>query len=101
MIVYNISNKVETAIEADWVQWQQQEHIPAIMASGQFTDYKFYKLLDEDDDDCATYIIQYFAPAKENYHNYIRTVAPQLRQKAFDKWGSRFIAFRSVMQTVK
>ena len=45
MIVYNISNKVETAIEADWVQWQQQEHIPAIMASGQFTDYKFYKLL--------------------------------------------------------
>ena len=100
MIVYNIANKVETAIEADWVQWQQQEHIPAIMASGQFTDYKFYKLLDEDDDDSATYIIQYFAPAKENYHNYIRNFAPQRRQEAFEKWGDRFIAFRSLMQVV-
>ena len=101
MIVYNISNKVELAIEADWVQWQQQEHIPAIMASGYFTDFKFYKLLDQNDDESTTYIVQYFAPTIEDYHNYIRSVAPQLRQKAIDKWGSRFIAFRSIMQVVK
>jgi hypothetical protein len=101
MIVYNISNKVNIAIEADWVLWQQQDHIPAIMASGQFTEYKFYKLLEDDNDDSATYIVQYFAPTVENYHNYIRNFAPQLRQEAFDKWGNRFIAFRSVMQVVK
>ena len=100
MIVYNISNKVELAIEADWVQWQQQEHIPAVMASGQFTDFKFYKLLEEESDETATYIIQYFASSIESYHNYIRNFAPQLRQQAFDKWGNRFIAFRSVMQAV-
>jgi len=100
MIVYNISNKVDLAIEADWVQWQQLEHIPAIMASGQFTDYKFYRLLEEDRDDSATYIIQYFAPTMENYHNYIHNFAPQRRREAFEKWGNRFIAFRSIMQVV-
>jgi uncharacterized protein DUF4286 len=100
MFVYNISNKVEAAIEADWVLWQQEEHIPAIMASGQFTDYKFYKLLDDENDDSATYIIQYFAPANENYHNYLSNFAPQRRQEAFEKWGNRFTAFRSLMQEV-
>jgi len=101
MIVYNISNKVELAIEADWVQWQQQEHIPAIMASGQFTDYKFYRLLEQEDDGSATYIIQYFAPTEEQYHNYIQNFAPQRRREAFEKWGNQFIAFRSIMQVVK
>ena len=101
MIVYNISNKVELAIEADWVQWQPQEHIPAIMASGQFTDYKFYRLLEQEDDGSATYIIQYFAPTEEQYQNYIQNFAPQRRQEAFEKWGNQFIAFRSIMQVVK
>ena len=101
MIVYNISNKVELAIENDWVQWQQQEHIPAIMASGMFTHYTFYKLLEEEDDVTATYIAQYFAPTVEDYHNYIQNFAPRMRKDAFDKWGNRFIAFRSVMQVVK
>lgn len=101
MIVYNISNKVGLAIEADWVQWQLQEHIPAIMASGQFTDYKFYRLLEQEDDGSATYIIQYFAPTKEHYHNYIQNFAPQRRQEAFERWGNQFIAFRSIMQVVK
>ena len=100
MIVYNISNKVELAIEADWIRWQKQEHIPAIMASGQFTDYKFYKLLEQDDDDSATYVIQYFAATMENYDNYIRNFAPQRRQEAYERWGNRFLAFRSIMQVV-
>ncbi len=101
MIVYNISNKVDLAIEADWVQWQLKEHIPAIMASGQFTDSKFYKLLGDEDDDSATYIVQYFAASVENYHNYVHNFAPQRRQEAFEKWGDRFIAFRSIMQVVQ
>src|SRR5262245_51648158 len=101
MIVYNISNKVELEIESDWMNWQQKKHIPAIMASGQFSDYKFYKLLDEDDDDSATYVIQYFAPTMEHYHAYIQNFAPQRRQEAFEKWGNRFLAFRSIMQVVQ
>ncbi len=101
MIVYNISMKVNAAIEKDWVEWQHQEHIPAIMASGQFSDYRFYKLLEEENDEGATYIIQYFASSIENYNSYITHIAPQLRQKAFDKWGNQFIAFRSIMKDVE
>lgn len=100
MIVYNITNKIDPAIEDAWIQWQQQEHIPEIMASGQFTEWKMFRLLEQDDTDGLTYIIQYFAPAIENYLAYMEEFDLVLRQKAFNKWGDRFIAFRTVMEVV-
>lgn len=100
MVVYNISLKVNKAVEDEWVNWQREEHIPDIMASGQFTEYKFYRLLEEEDDETATYIVQYFAVSLDNYHYFIKHVAPILRKKASDKWSDQFVAFRSVMQSV-
>jgi hypothetical protein len=100
MIVYNNTVKIDPAIEAAWIQWQQQENIPDIMASGQFTQWKMFRLLEQDDTEGMTFVIQYFAPALENYKRYMEAYDPVLRQKAFDKWGNRFIAFRTIMEVV-
>jgi Domain of unknown function (DUF4286) len=100
MIVYNLSMKVDLSIEKEWLQWQKTEHIPEVMASGQFTDHKLYKLLEQEDSDAAIYVVQYFCVALDNYHHYVEHTAPLLRQKVFDKWGDKFIAFRTVMQLV-
>ena len=100
MIVYNITIKILPAIEAEWIQWQQQEHIPEIMATGLFTEYKFFRLLDQDESEGITYVIQYFGSSPENYHQYINQFAPALREKALAKWGNQFIAFRTVMELV-
>ena len=100
MIVYNITVKIDPAIEAAWIQWQQQEHIHDIMASGQFSQWKMFRLLEQDDAEGITFVIQYFAPTLENYIRYIEEFAPVFRQKAFDKWGERFIAFNTVMEVV-
>ena len=100
MIVHNITIKIVPEIEEEWILWQQQEHIPAIMASGQFSQWKMFRLLEQDDTDGLTFVIQYFAPTLENYLRYIEEFAPGFRQKAFDKWGERFIAFNTVMEVV-
>ena len=100
MVVYNISMKVSAAINMDWLQWQKQEHIPEVMASGCFTDYKFFRLLEQDDTDTFTYIVQYAATTIEDYHKYMDKAAPALRNKAIKKWGDQFIAFRTVMEIV-
>jgi uncharacterized protein DUF4286 len=99
MIVYNITIKILPEIEKEWIAWQHQEHIPEVMASGCFTDHRFYRLLDEDEEG-ITYVVQYFASSLENYHRYSSENAESLRQKAFKKWGNQFIAFRTVMQVV-
>ena len=100
MIVYNLSIKVSPKIHKDWVQWQKQEHIPAIMATGYFTANKFFRLLEQDESEAITYIVQYFAPSIKEYDAYITKEAPLLRKKAIEKWGDQFIAFRTVMETV-
>lgn len=100
MIAYNITIKLLPQIEKEWVAWQRNEHIPEMLASGCFTDYKLYRLLEQDESDGLTYIIQLFASSIEQYQAYIDKHADSLRKKALDKWGNRFIAFRTVMQVV-
>ena len=100
MIVYNISIKIVPEIEEEWVSWQKDEHIPDIMSSGLFTENRFYRLLEQNETDGITYVVQYFASSLENYNRYINDIAPQLRQKALDKWGNQFIAFRTIMEVV-
>ena len=100
MIVYNITIKIAPAIEEEWVNWQKDEHIPDVMSSGQFTENKFYRLLEQNETDGITYVVQYFASSLENYNRYMNDRALQLRQKALDKWGNQFIAFRTVMEVV-
>lgn len=101
MIVYNITMKVKREIEKDWIKWQQEEHIPEIIETGLFSEYKFFRLLDHEDEEGITYVIQYFAPSRENYNEYISKFAPAFRQKAFDKWENQFIAFRTTMESVQ
>ena len=100
MIVYNITMKVNASIESPWVQWQKEEHIPAIMATKQFNDFKFYKLITEEKTDDPTYVVQYFADSLDNYSTYIDKFSTALRKKALDKWGNQFIGFRTLMQSV-
>jgi len=100
MFVYNITIKINAVIEREWIAWQKNEHIPDVMSTGLFHDYKFFRLLEQDETDGITYIVQYLVSSLENYKNYIEKFAPVLREKAFAKWGNQFIAFRTIMEAV-
>ena len=101
MIVYNITCKVQHAIAKDWLTWQLEEHIPEVMATKLFDDFKVHRLLEQDDAEGPTYTIQYFTNSMDRYQQYIKMYAPLLREKAFAKWGNQFIGFRSVMEAVQ
>lgn len=100
MIVYNITIKVDPAVLEEWLLWQHEEHIPDIMSTGLFTEYKMFRLLEQDETEGITFVFQYYANSEENYACYIRDHAPLLRKKALQRWGERFIAFRTVMELV-
>ena len=100
MIVYNVTVKVEESIADAWLQWMFDEHIPEIMGTQCFSSYKVVRLLEVDDSEGPTYAVQYNADSKADYNRYVSLHAPQMRQKAFEKWRNGFIAFNSVMQVV-
>ena len=100
MIVYNVTIKIEKDVADDWLRWLLEEHIPAIINTGCFTDSRVLKLLETDESEGLTFAIQYYADSPENYNDYIENFAGNMRQQSFDKWGNKFIAFRSLMEVV-
>ncbi len=100
MIAYNITTKIDWTIADEWLQWQQLDHIPEIMRTKLFDTHKIFRLLDQDDTEGPTFIIQYFTSSIKNYNLYIENFAPALRIVAINKWGDRFISFRTLMEVV-
>lgn len=101
MIIYNVTIKVDAAIAERWLNWLLEEHIPDVMSTKCFSDYRVVRLIEVDETEGPTYAVQYSAEAKADYNRYIELHAPEMRKRSFEKWGDRFIAFRSVMQVVK
>ena len=100
MIAYNVTIKIDKEIEKEWLEWMKNEYIPGILATGLFNEYKFYHLLDHDENDTITYIIQHFAPTFENYETYTEKFLAQSKKNAREKWNDKFISFHTVMEIV-
>ncbi len=100
MIIYNVTNKVAHGIHRQWLKWLQEEHIPEVLATGCFGAATVLHLVEADDEDGITYAIQYQAPDMQHYERYLSEYAEKLRAQSFEKWGSQFIAFRTLMRVV-
>lgn len=101
MIIYNVTVKVDWSIHEDWLFWMQHEHLSDMAATGCFIKSQLIRLLETEEKDGPTYAAQYFSENKSDYDRYIELHSILMRQKAFDKWGERFIAFRSLMEIVQ
>ena len=101
MIIYNITIKVEWAIAEDWENWMRNEHIPEILHTGCFNKYQFVRLLEIDETEGPTYAAQYFASQLSNYDDYLQHFAQNFRLKAKEKWGQRYVDFRTLMQVIE
>ncbi|MDB5252569.1 MAG: hypothetical protein JWP27_1738 [Flaviaesturariibacter sp.] len=99
-IIYNVTIKVDPSIADAWRTWLLSEHIPGIMGTGCFSDYRVVRLLETDESDGPTFAVQYTAADAAEYARYIAEHADYFRQDSTNRWGANFIAFRSVMEVV-
>ena len=100
MYIYNVTIKVDHSIVKEWLNWLKEEHIPEILATGCFTTATTLELLENTDTEGATFAVQYKAQREEDYHRYLDQYASTLRQKGYEKWGNKFVAFRTFMKIV-
>ena len=101
MIIYNVTIKIDWSIHDDWVLWMKHNHMPEVVATSCFTHSQLSRLLDTDEKEGPTYAAQYFSKSKSDYNRYIEIHSLSMRQKAFDMWGEKFVAFRSLMEIVQ
>src|SRR5438128_1233180 len=101
MIIYNITIKVDWSIAVEWLEWMQNVHIPAVLETGCFDKHQLVRLLQVDETEGPTYAAQYFAPTLTKYDSYLENYAPVFRKQIADKWGEKYVDFRTLMQVVE
>ena len=100
MIIYNVTLKVDHSIAEPFIKWMKEEHIHDVVNTGCFTHATVFHLMEADDEEGITYAIQYHAKDHADYKRYIENFADKMRKNTIDKWGNKFIAFRTVMRAV-
>lgn len=100
MIIYNVTVTLDLPIEAAWVSWMTDEHMPELMNTGLFLKYQLCKLITEEDLESASYVAQYYLADWADYETYIEAYAPQMRARGLAKFGDQIMAFRTVMKVI-
>ena len=100
MILYNVTVGIDNSIESEWKKWMIEVHIPDVIATGQFVDHKFFKVLSHDEPNSSSFSIQYFAKTKENLQVYQENFAEKLQRDHQEKFANKFVAFRTILESV-
>jgi hypothetical protein len=100
MIIYNVTVNIDNSVAAEWLDWMKSTHIPEVMATGYFLNNQIARLLHEEDNGGITYAVQYTCRNLEDLEEYQREHAPELQAKVSERYGDKFLAFRSLLEIV-
>ncbi len=101
MVLYNVTVNIDDDVEQDWITWMKQEHIPEVMETGYFTEYRLMRMLSESPDETGkTYAIQYMANSLTELETYLEKAAPKLQKQTIIRYGTKMAAFRTVLEEV-
>jgi hypothetical protein len=100
MIVYNVTVKVDLSVHELWVRWMKEDHIPKVLETGCFNEFKFYRIMEENQSDGMTYAVQYFTPELSMYFDYQEKHAPRLQKESKDTWQDKYTAFRTLLREI-
>lgn len=99
MIVYSVTVNVDEEIHQDWLAWMKNKHIPDVIATGIFTEYRMLRVISRNDGEEGTsYNIQYSCPSMADLHQYQAKHAPALQKEHSDRYENKFVAFRTLLE---
>jgi hypothetical protein len=100
MILYNVTVGIDKGIEEEWIHWMKNFHIPAVLNTGHFTGYKFYKVLSHEDEGTSSYCIQYFTPSIVEFNLYLEKHAHALLEEHRFAFMDRHVVFNTLLEEV-
>lgn len=99
MILYNITFGIEKSIEGEWKEWMKTKHIPNMMGTQLFSEYRFFKVLSGEEGDNPSYCIQYLIPTIEEFQQYLDQFSG-IMMKDLDKYKGEYAAFQTLLEEV-
>ncbi len=99
-LVYNVTVSISKEIEGKWVSWMKETHIPEVLETGCFYEFKFMRLSEGNQGPDPTYAIQYFCSDPSDLERYRLNYAEELQTKHKDLFEGQFAAFRTVLEII-
>jgi len=99
MIIYNVTVNIDNDVREEWLQWMKSKHIPDVMNTGHFLEYKICRVLVEEEQG-TTYSIQYTCANMNDLEDYKSKHAPRLQKDVADKYGDKLVAFRTLLEVI-
>jgi hypothetical protein len=100
MFLYNVTVGIDSGIEQEWLQYMKSKHIPDVLRTGMFVDYKLYKVLHDNNDGTISYSVQYFAKSLEDVVQYLEVFSPPMVEEHRQKFLNKHVAFRTLLEEV-
>ena len=96
MIIYSIEISIEKTIAEKWLKWMRLKHIPDVMSTNLFNQFKMFQNVDI----ANTYTIQYELNTMEKYLKYEKDFAPNLQKEHVEKFKGKFKAQRTLLKLI-
>lgn len=96
MVVYSVTISLDANIEAEWVEWMKQAHIPDVLRTKCFSSCRMFRVVDASDR--PSYVMQYECASLEEYHRYRDQFAPALQKEHSDRYAGQFQGSRQVLE---
>lgn len=99
MIVYNVTINIDDSVHDEWLEWMKEVHMPDVMKTGLFVEDRLCRLLVQEESG-TTYAAQYTTRNMTDFEEYQNNHAPRLQQEVLNKYGDKFVAFRTLMEVM-
>ena len=98
MILYSVTVNIDPQHSQAWERYMREEHIPEVMATGRFEDYRLCRLLQPEPEQGETWNIQYECVSMAQLNIYNEKEAPALQADHTKRFEGKFVAFRTVLE---
>ncbi len=94
MIIYSVEINIDQDVSEKWVEWMLKKHIPDVMKTQLFSNFKFKKILNSKNQNL--YTIEYEMESMEQYFKYKNNFANNLQKEHAKKFENKFSSKRDL-----
>lgn len=99
MLIYNITINIEEDVHDKWLKWMKGHFIPAMLATGKFTQALMSKVLVQEEMGGITYSTQFRTKDRDTLDRYYAENQAEFIQK-FDSFKGKAVFFSTEMEVI-
>ena len=100
MYFYSMSFVIEESTELMWLNFVKSDFIPRFMHYGEFIEYRFTKVLTQDQPD-PTYNIQFSVNNTHNLNLFLQSEGKRIHNEMVEKFNGKIAVFSLLLQDIQ